>query len=69
MNLIFVEQLYCLCNALTIDERAVEAFQIDDCKLSINFANLRVAARYDRGRGIDHDVTLRIATQLKDILV
>ena len=68
LNLISVEQLYCLSNSLTIDERAVKAFQIDDCKLTINFANLRMAARNDRGGGIDHYVTLRIATQLKDIL-
>ena len=69
MNLIFINQLFCACNALTIDEGAVEAFQIDYRKLTINFANFSVAARNYRGCGIDHDVALRIATQLKDILV
>jgi hypothetical protein len=68
LNLIFVEQFYRLSNAPTVDQCPVEAFQIDDCKLTINSANLRVAARYDRGGSIDYDVTLRIATQLKDIL-
>ena len=69
LNLILVEQINRAGDALAIDERAVEAFQIDHRKLIVGATYLCVTARDDRGGRIDYHVAFRIATQSKYIFV
>src|ERR1700752_480796 len=69
LNLILVEELDAFGDAGPVNERPVEALQIDRGKLAVTFANLGVTARDHGRRRIDNDVTRWIAAQLKDILV
>ena len=58
-----IEQRGWACDSLSVYERAVEAFQIANGKLSIDFSDFCVPARDDcRGR-VDHHLAFRIAAE------
>src|SRR5713226_8793217 len=69
LNLIIAEDRDGSRYALTVDQRAVEAFQIGDRKLFAGLTNLGVAARDDGRVGIDHNFAFGIATQTRDLLI
>jgi hypothetical protein len=69
LNLIFVEQICRLRNALTVDECAVETLEIDNDKLIVRTTDFGMPARNHCRRGIDDHVAFRIAAEPKHIFV
>ena len=69
LNLVFVEQINRARDALTVDDCAVEAFQIDDRELTVGASYLGMAAGNHRGGCVDDYVAFRIATEPKYVFV
>jgi hypothetical protein len=68
LDLVAIEQRHGIADALVIDQRAVEALQIDDGKLIARPANFRVPPRDDRGVGINYYFAFGITTETRDFL-
>ena len=69
MNLVFIEQINGAGDALPINECAVEAFQIDNRKLTLEASYLGMATGNHRGGCVDDYVAFGITTQPKQLFV
>src|ERR1051325_11485239 len=69
LNLIFVEQICAAGYPPAVDERAVEALQINNCGLIVHATYFGMPSRNDRRGGIDDDVSFRIASEANHLFV
>ena len=69
LDLIAVVKIRRISYSLMVEERAVEAFQIDDDKMITAFVNLSMFSRYDRRGGVDYNFAFRIATKVNHLFV
>src|SRR5690242_18955215 len=69
LDLIFVEELCGSRDALTIYQRAVEALQINNFKLSLSPSTFRMTTRHHGGGSVDDYVAFGIAAKPEYLFV